>query len=134
MNWADLPFGLYAVAGSVLIAAFALIGHWITQKNENVRHARKLAYEAAITEWQTYNELFAKRPDTMPADLDMDGLLLEDFILSHLAFVDELRDIDVAKASAEDLAPVIKRGRARDRSIIKLRQELDRVSKEDHGG
>ena len=125
MQWESIPFGVFAITGSLLIAFFALIGHWITQRNENIRNARKLAYEAAISEWKADNELYLKHRDANSLSEKAVALHLEDYILSHLALVDEMRHINVATASAEELAPVIRRGREREMGILALRKNLD---------
>ena len=124
MDWAQVPFGVFAIAGSVLIAFFALVGHWITQRNENIRHARKLAYEAAMTEWKTESDFILNSQGLQGLETPEAILQLDDYILSHLALVDELQNVNVATASAKELAPVIKRGKTRDITILKLRREL----------
>lgn len=126
MNWESITFGLYAIVGSVIIAMFALIGHWITQKNENVRNARKLAYEAAIAEFKTDYEMYMKHMQSAPDTETEATLQMGDYILSHLALVDELQQIDVATCSAEQLMPILRRSRERDISILSLRREMQK--------
>ena len=101
--------GAYAIIGSVLgaliVAAFALFGMWIVQRNENERAVRRLAYEAAMLEWK--------------AVLDKqvgDGRVLEpiDFIGMHLQWAITLYEqVPIGSDGIERLNGLLKSRMAR---------------------
>lgn len=123
MNWENIPFSLFAITGSVIIAFCTLTGLWITQRFENIRNARKLAYEAAISEWKTDNELYLLYREKNLRSEKTVSLQLDDYILSHLILAEELRRINISSVSADELAPIIRKGEKINITILALRGE-----------
>ena len=84
------------LGGAWIMGRFTLRAQQATQRAENTRHARKIAYEAAVTEWERMRE-FVFREIEQRAKNNVAGgevntkipmPILEDYIIHHLAFAD----------------------------------------------
>lgn len=125
--------GLFALCGTLLGIIGTVAAQFITQRNENARNLRKLAYEAAMTEWRE-RALTARKgllTDSEPGKT-IPVPLPELFILNHLAWIEHvesaggagkfgvadyerfLRDREVAIARMYSLHGELKKEYARD--------------------
>ena len=79
------PFmsGIIAVAAAAVTASAVLYGQVITQKHENIRHLRALAYQSAMEEWRVKVETIreAKCYEQLPHFSD---ILLEHIVYTHI--------------------------------------------------
>ena len=98
MDWTPLYPALSALVASAITGGIMLFSQRLAQRNESARHARKIAYEAAVTDWKAMQSTVlrhvARRDkinstggdvDTTPTQLPV----LEEFILHHLFLVQE---------------------------------------------
>lgn len=94
-----------ALGGAAIGGCYALASQRIAQRNENLRHARRIAYETAVKEWEGARYWAIRQYDVDYTGPKIKGPLpsLDDFIIHHLSLTDALDKIDPLTASAESL-------------------------------
>lgn len=116
------------LGGAWIMGRFTLRAQELSQRAENGRHARKLAYDAAIAAWCEYRDTFKAKIDKgVSGDVEEKIQPLQDFLVAHLVFADAtLREI-TAESSVEDIKAVLRA--TRDTSYF-LREYRDSLIEE----
>lgn len=126
MDLNTLTSGMYALLGSMVVALFALAGHWITQRQENTRHARKLAYEAAMIEWKERATYAREKMNTPGATGGMVIPSAQSYILLHLTWIDLILAKGAANFTAADYADFLRTHEQRGADMFELRERFKR--------
>ena len=111
--------GFFALGGTLLGGLITYFVQRNVQRNEHVRHMRKLAFDAAIVAWREQVESGEHpRHDIQP---------LQDFIVAYLVFADAALQNIGAHSTIEDLRRVLRT--TRDQAYF-LREYRDQLIKE----
>jgi hypothetical protein len=124
MDWV-LPAvtALAAFMGAMFSGFFVLRAQSIAQRNENIRHTRKVAYEAAVHQWSAWHRVYVERHarKTLAGGEMLPSL--EDYIVAQILFLDSLDRLPLSKASDEEIANLFQQSGARIKRIADLRRK-----------
>jgi hypothetical protein len=100
---------LAGLGGATIGMAGVIITQRAAERNETTRHARRLAYEAAITAWREHRDTFNRTVDPKSGrNVETEIQPLQDFIIAHLIFADAtLKDIH-ASATTGDIETLMR--------------------------
>jgi hypothetical protein len=88
------------ISGAFIMGCFNLRTQKTAQRNENIRHARKIAYEAAMMEWRgAFNHA---RERVSPDESVITVPTPETFILNQLAWAETVFEVGARKFSVAD--------------------------------
>lgn len=116
MKFKDYIATISTLAGVSITAIALLYGHIITQRHEDVRHVRRMAYEFAMEEWRTKVETIREsgKYELLPN--------FEDSLAVHLGYASVILNHGPEKVSqeksAEYLKKLIQRAENRSRSRV----------------
>jgi len=109
----------YVIVGSLIVAAFTLIGILIAQRNENKRALRKLAYEMAMTEWREQNAFI--RENKLMNRLAVPEL----YILAHIAWAERVHAAGLARSiSVSDYEEHLREHEERIKEMLMLHKKI----------
>lgn len=122
------------LGGAWIMGHFNFKAQELTQRSENVRHARKLAYDAAIAAWCEYRDTFKAEVDEKAA-LDVEEKIqpLQDFLIGHLVFADATLRKITGVSTVDDLRDVLRATRDHARFLREYRNDLMKEGSEQTG-
>jgi hypothetical protein len=108
--------GLFALGGALVGGLASYFVQKTVQRNENFRHARKIAFDSAIVAWRTQiDSSEGNSEDVQP---------LQDYIVSYLVFADVALNSLSAKSTIKDFERILRTTRDHARFLRKYRDEL----------
>lgn len=121
MDWViPLITALAGLGGAAVGGHYALKSQAITQRNENIRHAQKVAYETAVKEWEAARAIFFRSFDVDYTGPKANGVLpsLDDYIVHHLSLSDALDGLKLGEVGSEAIAAIFRRLSAREQKLF----------------
>jgi hypothetical protein len=144
MDWSAFFMMLLPVAsglgGAWIMGRFHLRAQELTQREGNARHARKVAYDAAVKEWERMREYVFRELDRIDKINAAGGSIkikpiplppLEDYIIHHLAFSEEAVGRIKPDSGFSEIEQYVIRSRQRARVLLTLREKLAEEDCED---
>lgn len=107
--------GFFAIAGALVTALMVLGGQIYESKQNNIRHLRGIAYEAAIEEWKYHienNRLLHKELGPAISSAELFEPSLTDLIFYHLTITSVILDAIPQSMTDEERSWFIKNMRA----------------------
>lgn len=123
--------GLVAGLGGAAIAGhFMVKAQKVAQREENIRHTRKVTYDAALREWSEYMAIVQRDIDCARSKSiachAVPFPVFDDWLIHRISLAEALAEIDISNAGSEVIIPIINRLRVRTEEIKAFRKTLEK--------